>query len=159
MKQLAQVIILALLSNSIAVADAGKLTTLEDFRLVSRESRQNRIPILVLVSQYHCNYCDRMKEEVLQPLQLNREYRQRVLIRELAIDPGEMITTLEGKSLTVADFITKYSVSVTPTLLFLDAEGREAAKRIIGINTVDFLFYYIDEAIDQATARIQSTVQ
>jgi thioredoxin-related protein len=97
-----------------------------------------------------------MKEEVLQPLMLNQEYRQRVLIRELSIDPGEMVTTLQGRRQAAADFIDQYHVSVTPTLLFLDAKGREAAQRIIGINTVDFLFLYIDDAIDQATARIES---
>jgi thioredoxin-related protein len=157
LKQFARIVVLYLLSSPFGFADVGKLIPLEDIQQLSRESRQQQIPILLLVSQYHCSYCDRMKEEVLHPLQLDQEYRQRVLIRELSIDPGEMVTTLQGKRQAAVDFIDQYDVSVTPTLLFLDAKGREAAQRIIGINTVDFLFLYIDEAIDQATANIQST--
>jgi thioredoxin-related protein len=153
--QLRQVIILTLLCCSPSFVYSGKLTILDDFRQVGRESRQHQIPILVLVSQYHCSYCDRMKEEVLEPLQLNQQYGQRVLIRELSIDPGEMLTTLQGKSLAAADFTARYNVTVTPTLLFLDARGKEAAPRIIGINTVDYLFYYIDDAIDQATTNMR----
>ncbi|MES9976485.1 thioredoxin family protein [Candidatus Thiodiazotropha sp. LNASS1] len=156
LKQLAHLFVLYLLSGSYVAADVGKLTPLEDIQQLSRASKQNRIPILLMVSQYHCGYCDRMKEEVLQPLQLDQAYRHRVLIRELSIDPGEMVTTLQGERQTADEFITQYNVSVTPTLLFLDAEGREAAQRIIGINTVDFLFLYIEAAIDQATAKILS---
>ncbi|MEW7984700.1 MAG: thioredoxin family protein [Candidatus Thiodiazotropha sp.] len=156
LNKLAHLFILYLLSGSYVAADVGKLTPLEDMRQLSWASKQKRIPILLMVSQYHCDYCDRMKEEVLQPLQLDQAYRHRVLIRELFIDPGEMVTTLQGKRQAADDFITQYNVSVTPTLLFLDAEGREAAQRIIGINTVDFLFLYIEAAIDQATAKILS---
>jgi thioredoxin-related protein len=157
LKQFTRIVFLYLLSSPFGFADVGKLIPLEDIQQLSWESRQQQIPILLLVSQYHCSYCDRMKEEVLKPLQMDQEYQQRILIRELSIDPGEMVTTLQGKRQGAADFIDQYHVSVTPTLLFLDDEGKEAAQRIVGINTVDFLFLYIDEAIDQATANIRST--
>jgi thioredoxin-related protein len=151
LKQRWPIFFLCLFHATFVFADTSKLTPLEDMRLLGRESRQHQIPILLLVSQYHCSYCERMKQEVLNPLQLDPAYGQRVLIRELSIDPGEMVIDLRGKRQATADFVTRYNVSVTPTLLFLDAEGREAGQRIVGINTVDFLFLYIDEAIDQAT--------
>lgn len=156
LKKLAKILTFYLLFSALAHADTGKLVPLEDIQQLSRQSKQNQIPILLMVSQYHCSYCDRMKEEILEPMQLDLEYQQRVLIRELSIDPGETVTTLQGKREAAADFVSQYNVSVTPTLLFLDAEGREAAERIIGINTVDFLMLYIDDAIKQATTKMQS---
>ncbi|MES9947139.1 MAG: thioredoxin fold domain-containing protein [Candidatus Thiodiazotropha sp.] len=156
LKQLVKILTLCLFFGTLAHADMGKLVPLEDIQQLSRQSKQNQIPILLMVSQYHCSYCDRMKEEILEPMQLDLEYQQRVLIRELSIDPGETVTSLQGKREEAADFASQYNVSVTPTLLFLDAEGREAAERIIGINTVDFLILYIDDAIKQATTRMQS---
>ncbi|MCU7937214.1 MAG: thioredoxin fold domain-containing protein [Candidatus Thiodiazotropha sp. (ex Dulcina madagascariensis)] len=137
-----------------AVADPGKLVSADDLSQLAAESEQRRLPILLMVSQYHCGFCDRMKEEVLQPMRLSGEYRNRVLMRELSIDPGETITNFQGEPETAEDFIHQYEVHVTPTLLFLDAEGKEAAERIVGINTVDYLIFYIEEAIDEATAEI-----
>ncbi|MEW7995706.1 MAG: hypothetical protein AB2825_14840, partial [Candidatus Thiodiazotropha endolucinida] len=63
LKQLAHIFVLYLLSGSYVAADVGKLPPLEDIQQLSRTSKQNRIPILLMVSQYHCGYCDRMKEE------------------------------------------------------------------------------------------------
>lgn len=148
--------IICLLYGPFSLADAGKLHPLDDLRQLSMLAKQRQLPILLLVSQYHCGYCDRMKEEVLQPMQLDPTYRDRVLIRELSIDAGEMVITLNGIRRAATDFISQYHISVTPTLLFLDAAGTEAAERIVGINTVDFLLHYIDDAIDEATAKMRA---
>jgi thioredoxin-related protein len=150
-------LITCLSSTPLCLADTAKLPPLDDLQQLSRLATQSQLPVLLLVSQYHCSYCDRMKEEILQPMQLDPAYRQRVLIRELSIDPGETLTTLRGLREATSEFISQYEVSVTPTLLFLDAAGREAAERIVGINTVDFLLLYIDDAIEQATTRMRAT--
>jgi thioredoxin-related protein len=149
--------IFCILSCTIALADAGRLAPLDDLQQLSMLSKQSQLPILLLVSQYHCGFCDRMKKEVLQPMQMDPAYQNRVLIRELSIDPEGMVTSLDGTRQAASEFISQYNVSLTPTLLFLDATGAEVAERIVGINTVDFLPLYIDDAIDQATARMGTT--
>jgi len=49
----------------------------------------------------------------------------------------------------------RYGVFVTPTLLFLDADGLEVSKRIVGINSVDFFGAYVDEALAEGRKRIE----
>ncbi|MCU7906648.1 MAG: thioredoxin fold domain-containing protein [Candidatus Thiodiazotropha sp. (ex Epidulcina cf. delphinae)] len=153
-KKLIGVVLLNTFIVLAVLADPGKLISAEDLSRLASEAQQRRLPILLMVSRHHCGFCDRMKEEALQPMLLSGLYRNRILMRELSIDPGEMITNFQGKRENAVDFIRQYQVYVTPTLLFLDAEGKETAERIVGINTVDYLIFYIEEAIDEATADI-----
>jgi thioredoxin-related protein len=134
--------------NSRAAED--EVPSVEDFQQLAQEAQARRLPILLMVSQYHCGFCERMKEEVLGPMVLSGDYTSRVLIRQLQIDPGQNVTDFQGRRLSAEAFIARYKIRVTPTLLFLDAKGNEATKRIVGINTVDFLIFYIEEAIDEA---------
>jgi thioredoxin-related protein len=105
-----------------------------------------------MVSQEHCGYCERMKQEVLNPMLLSGEYDDKIVMRELLIDPGETVTDFSGQRQAADTFIHNYQVWVTPTLLFLDHRGRETAERILGINTVDYLLFYIESAIDDASS-------
>ena len=131
-------------------AAQGNLQLVEDFQQLGNEARQRQIPILLMVSQYHCGFCERMREEVLGPMVLSGDYTSRVLIRELRMDPGSTVRDFQGERLTAAAFSARYKTRVTPTLLFLDAQGKEAAERIVGINTVDYLLFYIEDAINEA---------
>jgi thioredoxin-related protein len=140
-------------------AFAAPIPYAEDLSQLAAEAKQRQIPIMLVVTQYHCGYCERMKHEVLQPMQLSGDYNDRVLMRELMIDPGEMVTNFQGRHEPASDFIGHYKVSVTPTLLFLDAGGKEAAERILGINTVDYLLFYIEDAIDKAAKTMTSKLE
>ncbi|MEJ2590632.1 MAG: thioredoxin fold domain-containing protein [Candidatus Thiodiazotropha sp.] len=137
-------------------AGGDSIPRAEDLSRLAAESKQRRIPILLVVSQYHCGYCERMKQEVLLPMQLSGDYVDRVLMRELMIDPGETVIDFAGKREDAAAFAARYKVNVTPTLLFLAPDGTEAAERIRGINTVDYLLFYIEQAIDAATEQMNS---
>ena len=149
---LALLLSLALAGECLA-AGAG-LIPAGDLRQTAREARQRHLPILLMVSQSHCGFCERMKNEVLEPMLLNGDYDSRVLIRELSIDAGEWVTDFQGRHLTTRELGARYQAEVTPTLLFLDPDGREAAERIVGINTVDLLPLYIESALTQAHNRL-----
>jgi len=144
-------LLLCLLMLSASGLFAGEgVPSVEDFQQLAREAELRQLPILLMVSQYHCGFCERMKEEVLGPMMLSSDYTSRVLIRELQIDPGHYVTDFQGQRLSAEAFTARYKTQVTPTLLFLDAQGNEAAERIVGINTVDFLIFYIEDAINEA---------
>ncbi|MEJ2655267.1 MAG: hypothetical protein P8Z69_08205, partial [Acidihalobacter sp.] len=53
------------------------------------------------------------------------------------------------------DFARRYHVSFTPTVLLLDAKGRLLAKPLVGLTTEDFYGAFLDEAIDEAVARMR----
>jgi thioredoxin-related protein len=131
--------------------DTHLLPQAKDLRQLGNSAVERQIPILLMVSQYHCGFCEQMKREVLYPMQLSGEYSNKVIMRELLIDPGEMVTNFQGQRESADACSDRYQVHVTPTLLFLDPKGNEVAERILGINTVDYLLFYIEEAIDTAS--------
>lgn len=119
-------------------------------------AKQDSKPILLMISQDHCPYCDLIKREVLHPMELSGDYKSRILMREILIDMSQTITNFQGREQDAAAFSHAYGVHLTPTLLFLDPQGNELAQRIIGINTVEMFSFYLDAAIDEATEKMQA---
>lgn len=144
-----------LMANPFLAAEETLLQQARDMRALGKTAEQKSVPILLMVSQEHCGYCELMKQEVLDPMLLSEEYTDQVVMRELLIDPGERVINFAGRHQTAEDFSDGYNVWVTPTLLFLDPQGRQAAKPILGINTIDFLLFYIEDAIDSAKSTIE----
>lgn len=140
-------------------ADPSSLQIARDFAQLGAEADAKRVPILLAVTQDDCAYCEKLKEEILQPMLLSGEYADRALIRELRIDPGETVRDFAGRTVPAGDFAHRYKVWVTPTLIFLGPDGTEQHARILGINTVEFFGYYVDEAIDGARARVRGERQ
>lgn len=120
-------------------------------RLASREQRV----IMLLVSQEDCPYCHLIKEDVIRPMILGGDFKDEILIRELFIDEGETIVDFQGMEREAADFAHGYGVYVTPTLLFLGADGRELVQKMVGINTVEMYWYYLSESIRNAIDSLQ----
>ena len=119
-------------------------------------ANQTRKPILLMISQDHCPYCDLMKREVLAPMALGGDYKNTILMREILIDMGLPITNFQGQLQDAAEFSHGYGVHLTPTLLVLDPQGNELTQRIVGINTVELFSFYLDAAIEKATEKMQS---
>ena len=130
--------------SSITIPEAG------DFAMESKlAASQGRI-IMLLVSQVHCPYCVLIKEDIIHPMIIGGDHADKLSIRELYIDRGDTIRDFDGKSVSGMAFAKKYGASFTPTLLFLDPQGRELTERMIGINTPEMYFYYIDQSIRKA---------
>ena len=133
------------------------LRRFDDFRKAGATARRERRVLVVLVSQYDCPYCHRIKEEIIFPMIKAKDFAGEILLGELYIDEGEMVVDFSGRRVSAADFVHGYGVYVTPTLLFLDADGRELAEKMVGINTMEMYFYYLSEAIREAVAKLRGT--
>jgi thioredoxin-related protein len=118
---------------------------------------QAAIPLLVMFSQQDCTFCIKLTEEILQPMLISGDYTDRVLIRELMIDDGSDIVDFSGNHIEPREIFSRYLLFVTPSLLLFDWHGKELAERQIGINTVDYYGYYLDEAIDMALKKLRRT--
>lgn len=132
--------------------DRYELVEAHDFSRDAVLSRHNKMPILLLVSQTHCPFCVQIKKEILGPMVNSGEYLKRLLIREIFIDLGGTVRDFNGKVLANSDFALGYKVYLTPTLLFLDADGNELVERIVGIQTPELFFFYVDRAVEEAIA-------
>ena len=106
--------------------------------------------IMLLVSQEHCPYCVLIKQDIIYPMIKGGDHGDRLLIRELFIDRGDKIEGFDGKFISSMEFARQHDAAFTPTLLFLDPAGHELTQRMVGINTPEMYFYYVDQAIRQA---------
>ncbi len=136
--------------------ERGKLPIATDLSKEAEQARAKRIPILILFSAPDCNYCKRVREEVLIPTTFNAAYDDKVIMLEVESGNNGKIIDFDGRAITQADFVYKYKVGFSPTVKFFDAMGREVADPIIGLVTADYYGGFMDQGIDNATARIRA---
>lgn len=147
--------LLALLGPWAAAAapDPREALLTRDLAEVGARAAARDIPIVLLMSASYCGYCDRVREEFLVPMVISDAYHDRALLAELPIDGG-LVTDFDGTRRLAEAVAERYGVSLVPVLLFLDGDGREVARRMVGLGTVDFYGAYLEAAIDQARAAI-----
>ncbi|MBT2968366.1 MAG: hypothetical protein B6D72_01695 [gamma proteobacterium symbiont of Ctena orbiculata] len=131
------------------------IEVVSDLTEAGKKARDENIPILLMVSQDHCPFCHQLKREVLNPMIISGEYDDKVVIIELLIDIGENVINFEGRNVDAGSIATNYNIWVTPTLLFLDYQGKEVHKRMLGVNTIEMYGYYLDESLKEALTAVK----
>ena len=127
-----------------------------DLQADGRQAREARLPILLTFSAIVCEYCRQLEDDFLRPMLISGEYTDRILIRRLLLDNGSRVTDFSGERIATTQLSDRYKVFVTPTLLFLDGNGNELARRMVGINTPEMYGGYLDECIDTALYSIRT---
>ncbi|MCU7871747.1 MAG: thioredoxin fold domain-containing protein [Candidatus Thiodiazotropha sp. (ex Lucinoma borealis)] len=122
---------------------------------LAASANQEKLPILLIVSQHHCPFCVRLKEEIIYPMQISGDYEDKVIIAEVLLDSSNNILDLKGNLVKPGVIGDSYKVWVTPTLLFLDHTGREIHKRMLGVNTIEMYSYYLDESLEAALRAVR----
>ncbi|MDZ7751949.1 MAG: thioredoxin family protein [Gammaproteobacteria bacterium] len=145
--------LLALFVSGPASADPRETLLTRDLADAGARAAARDIPIVLLMSASYCGYCDRVRDEFLVPMIIGGDYAGRALLRELAID-GPAVRDFDGARRGADVIAQRYAVSLVPTLLFLDGEGRELARRMVGLGTVDFYGAYLERAVETAEARL-----
>ena len=131
-----------------------QIERITDLQALGQRARREGKIILLEVEASDCPYCRKLEEEILKPMLRSGDYESNTLIVQLEIDGYDSIRDWNGTETTPAAVSSRYRVFVTPTLLFLDAGGREVSKRIVGINSVDFFGAYVDEALAEGRKHI-----
>lgn len=139
----------------LAVSGAHAVPLARDLRSAGLEAQGDCKPLLLEFSDSGCSYCHLLESEVLDPTLLNQDYEPRVLMRKLLLDSGARLRDFDGDSrVNAAQLASRYKVRVTPTLLFVDARGRELTERMVGVTTLEMYGGYLDAALDAARARL-----
>jgi thioredoxin-related protein len=150
---------LLLFSMLLGCADSTASSSVQEeanFAVLAEETRQKQVVLLLEFHAESCPYCLTLEEDFLQPMLLNNGYVPKVIIRKVQIDSGDTLVNFNGNSIEASMFAKGYGVSLTPTLLFLDADGREVAERIVGLNTPSLFGAYIDMGIEKALKKIRA---
>ena len=117
-------------------------------------AERDHLPLLLVFSAHSCAYCRTLEEEVLKPNLRSGNFDDRVLLRKVMMEPGRAVRDLTGARTDTAELAAHYGIKVTPTVVLIDAWGRELAPRIVGVSTLDFYGSYLDEAIDTARTEL-----
>lgn len=129
------------------------VTNLSETGLISQ---QQGIPVIVFVSRDACPYCRTLRYSILGPMLAADKFKDRAILVEVSLDRVDPFTGFENQQMTAKAFGQFYRAEITPTLLFLDSEGREIGKRIIGISNLEFYGHYLQKSIDQALLALRS---
>ncbi len=125
-----------------------------DLREDARIAKVDNLILVLEFSSEDCAFCRKLEDQFLLPMQRNSEYGGKVLIRAISLDDVEGLVDFKGRSLSTAEFAARYEVGLTPTLLFLNADGVEMSDKLVGIWSEDFYGGFIDNRIAEARDKL-----
>ena len=147
-------IILLIAFAAPAAGDSVVMVPASDLREEARMARENNLVLVLEISSEYCGFCRRLEELFLVPMQRNADYGRKVIIRKVSLDRYETLVDFDGREKSTSEFASRYGVSMTPTLLFLDGNGEEMSEKLVGIWSEDYYGSYIDNRIDEARERM-----
>ncbi|MGD8559992.1 MAG: thioredoxin fold domain-containing protein [Gammaproteobacteria bacterium] len=151
-------VLVFLISQAGAGNSEGELTVPEatDFALLSLQSSQQDLPILIMYAAEYCEYCERLEAEVLGPMHQSGQYLNQAIIRKVMIDRVGNIRDFNGQPIDAEKFADDRGVQVTPTLHFVDARGNQLVPAMVGYNTPEMYAGYVENAISKSRNAILS---
>ena len=163
-------VILAVLSSSWMTANAVDSQPVEtedilpyvvlksgaDLEADSTEARDKQVPVLLFFSMEHCPFCNTVEEDFLKPMLRNSEYDSKVVIRKIKIDDNHFVKDFNGQSRDPGEFSEEYNVSMVPTLVLVNANGKMISPAIRGIRNTHYYSAELDDAIDGSIHKIRA---
>ena len=131
------------------------ITWAESFVTDAESSRDLELPIVVFVTQQGCQFCAALRRQVLYPMIRAGELTDMAIMREVSLDTGFTLQDFSGNEIAGRKFAKRYGAIVTPTLLFLDADGTEVAEKRVGISNIEFYGFYLAKALESARIEIK----
>jgi thioredoxin-related protein len=122
-------------------------------RTISQEALRRGEPLVLMVSLPGCPWCELLRRNYLTPMRA-----EGLAAFEFMINEGnQRIVDFKGQPITPAAWSEAMKVSITPTLLFFNAQGQEIAPRIEGVASADFIGAILDERLATARERIKAS--
>lgn len=126
-----------------------------DLKADASTAQARSLPILLSFTSSTCGYCEQLEEWFLKPMLISGDYDDKILIRKVIIDDADTLVDFDGSRVDADRLASRYRVTVVPTVLFLDAGGRELTDRMVGINTLEFYGGYLDNNIHTALDQVR----
>ncbi|MCG8428119.1 MAG: thioredoxin fold domain-containing protein [Chromatiales bacterium] len=131
-------------------AESSTLPVTDDCADDAVEAKEIGVPILMVFSADDCDYCERLKNDVLKPGIESNQFDRQVLIREVDINAGGKIIDFDGVKVRTGIFVDRYNIYATPTIVIVDYNGTPLASPIVGYNNEDSFRQLLSERIEYA---------
>lgn len=127
-----------LLLLSTTAAAQSTFATVKDMGKLKQQADEADLPIVLLFTAEDCMYCDAMRQQYLIPMSHMAKYAELALFRQLYVESFSFLRNEDGKLVGGDQISLRYGVDITPTVLFINAQGEEVAERIIGLSGAYF---------------------
>lgn len=138
--------------NALSVEDLYPATNLYKSALTSNNKN---IPILIMFSIDDCPYCQKVKEEILLPIQNIKSYDDKVIIRHINTSNENDIINFQNNQSSTSELKEFYNINFFPTVILLNKNGRKIANSMIGITTAEQYWQELDNNIQDAIEYIK----
>ena len=113
--------------------------------------------VLVVFVSEHCVYCKTVLNDFLIPMSRLPEYRDKVVIRRVEISGKHTLRNFQGLSIGHRAFAHGHNVRFTPTIMLFSPAGEVLTQPMVGLSTIDYYWYQLDELINEALAKVRGT--
>lgn len=121
-------------------------------RSVAQQAQRRQEPLVLMVTLKGCAFCDVVRNNYLGPM----HQRGEVVAAQLnMLDRKTALQDLHGLTTTPHAQAQAWKVRIAPTVLFLDAQGREVAERLEGMSSADFYGAYLQDRIERARRAVR----
>lgn len=121
--------------------NADEFFFMESFKDLKEEleilSQENKQAIFIFFDMQGCPYCKYMKENVLNQVSVQDYYRSHFRVISIDINALTEAADLNGTEMSEAQLAASYGVNLTPTMLFIAADGSELYRKKGFIKSVD----------------------
>jgi thioredoxin-related protein len=146
---------LAILTCSVTLARA-EVPWARDLQQDAEAARAVQGVVLLVFVGSHCSYCETALNDFLIPMSGNADYLAKVVMRRVDSSGFRDLKDFQGRKLSHRKFAGDYGARLTPTVMVFDGEGRQLSKPVVGITTLDYYGFYLDQAIDQGVAKVRA---
>ncbi len=138
---------LVIFNGTAFAASEGSDPAKPDWSKTALEAEKSHLPVILVFSADDCPFCERLKQTVLSPMINHGDLGKRALVREFNIGTGGKIKDFDGEKVRARRFVSRYHVFATPTVVILDAQGRELTDPIVGFNDPDDYRTHLEAAL------------
>lgn len=124
-------------AQKVVSTETASFQELQDLQQLAKRAKQTGLPIMLMFGAEWCEFCEQLVEEVFNPLAMLGHYDGKVvLMRHVGVDEQQTIPGLRGEPIKKSEWAYALNADLTPTVIFLDGDGREVAPRIVGIANI-----------------------
>jgi thioredoxin-related protein len=127
-----------------------------DLHKDARSAQNKEGLVLVVFSGAFCSYCDTVLNEFLIPMSRNADYQSKLVMRKVEASSDLDMRDFNGKIVSHRQFAGDSGARMVPTVMLFDSRGKRVAKPLVGLSTVDYYGFYLDQAINQGLEKVRS---
>lgn len=141
--------------SGLALADEG-VPYARDLQKDAKAARDKNGVVLVIFSGAFCSYCETVLNEFLIPMSHNADYQSKLVMRKVEASSFLDMKDFQGNKVSHRKFAGESGARMVPTVMVFDSQGRQLAKPLVGLTTVDYYGFYLDQAINKGLEKVRA---